>query len=504
MSVVWRATHLRLNQPVAVKFLRKSGSDQYRERFLREAQVVAAIRHRHVVDVLDVGVEQGWVYIVMELLEGQTLTDYLIDDKLNLPMVIRITAQVLGGLTAVHDAGMIHRDVKPENIVLVEDADGMYPKLLDFGVSKSALLPSESGERRLASVIPTEENMIVGTPEYMSPEQIRGERALKPSADVYSMGALLYEMLTGARPHSSEGMTAAAMMIRVATQEPRPLSDYRPDLPAPLAEFVMKAMARNRDNRFPHARAMRRALIVATGQTAHLLEDTQPELAEALRQSVGAAYEPGDSAVIYVGKTPSTSDYPAATTLDDLPPVPKTAGLGKLWFGVAAFALIGLVAGVGLAISGESTEAMEPPAVTPAPVSFVLQGLVPEAEVRFDGERMEGDRWEVPRSERVHRVEVSALGYETWSAERTAAEDRILEVALTRVEEPEAPTAVEPATEPAAREPDTAMTPAVMTATAMRPSAMRPSAMRPSAMRPANMQPASMSQMGLRFRDPGF
>ncbi len=165
MAVVWRARHLTLETPVAVKFLKEVGED-LKERFVREAKIAAAITHRNVVQVLDFGTQGGAAYMVMEHLHGQSLAERLGTGPIPTPESIRLIAQVLSGLCAVHDRGLAHRDIKPENVFLVEDADGVYPKLFDFGLSKAV---GRTPGRQLKSVIPTADNHITGPPEYMSP-----------------------------------------------------------------------------------------------------------------------------------------------------------------------------------------------------------------------------------------------------------------------------------------------------------------------------------------------
>ena len=148
MATVWRAVHTTLDRPVAVKFLQAVGThaNQMSARFVQEAKLCAGLRHRNVVDIVDFGVlEDEQPYMVMELLEGQSLADrYLDGPPLTDWDILEISAMTLSGLAAVHDAGIVHRDVKPENIFLARDADGTYPKLIDFGVSKGLT----SGQRR--------------------------------------------------------------------------------------------------------------------------------------------------------------------------------------------------------------------------------------------------------------------------------------------------------------------------------------------------------------------
>jgi len=310
-SVVWRAEHVRLGQEIAVKLVEPTKAD----RFLREAKVAAAIKHRHVVQILDVGTYEGWPYMAMELLDGLTLHERLHGGPLELDDVVRVTAQILGGLAAVHDAGMAHRDLKPENVILQRDSDGEYPKLLDFGISKR--VDSETGPR-LRSVVPTTESVIVGTPEYMSPEQARNLPNIDRRTDVFSMGSIVYEMLTGCR--AFEGKTTADVLIRVATTEPTPLRALRPDLDPAVDEFIAQAMSKDPAKRFRDARQMRHALLaMAHRVSSKLVEEGRGAAAKKLSHAASAAYEPGDSGVIFVEQHSMRSN-PEAATVSQVPP----------------------------------------------------------------------------------------------------------------------------------------------------------------------------------------
>ncbi len=253
MATIWRAVHTTLDRPVAVKFLQAIGShaQQMAARFVQEAKLCAGLRHRNVVDVLDFGVtadEQP--FMVMELLEGQSLADrYETGPPLTDWDILEICAMTLSGLAAVHDAGIIHRDVKPENVFLAQDADGTYPKLIDFGVSKGL----HTGQRI------TRTGAVVGTPEYMSPEQARGKADIGPASDLWSVGILLYEGFTGEVPFESEN--PGDVLVQVATEEVPSLALSRPDLPAALVAVVARACQRDPADRFGDAREMRDALL---------------------------------------------------------------------------------------------------------------------------------------------------------------------------------------------------------------------------------------------------
>ncbi len=260
MGSVWRAIHVTIERPVAIKFLDGAGASAERraERFLREAKIAASVRHRHVVDILDYGVLDGTQpFIVMELLEGKTLAAHLSEVPTPTDVeTLSYIAMVLSGLAAVHAAGIVHRDMKPENVLLVDDGDAREAKIVDFGISR-VIAPETGPTGRI-----TKTGGIVGTPEYMSPEQARGLRDIDSRSDLFSMGVVLYESLAGVRPFESEN--AGDVLIMIATQVARPLALLRPDLPEELSDLVDRALSRDRVERFQSAKEMRDALVHAT------------------------------------------------------------------------------------------------------------------------------------------------------------------------------------------------------------------------------------------------
>lgn len=263
MATVWRAVHTMLDREVAVKFIEMRGpsADKLAARFLDEARIAAAVRHRNVVDIIDFGTTpEGQPYMVMELLQGESLADrFARTPQIPLPDAIAIVSLALSGLGAVHDKGIVHRDLKPENIFLVEDADGSFPKLLDFGISKS--IEGQVKGNRAAAM--TQEGTLLGTPQYMSPEQARGLKDVDKRTDLYSMGVILYEAISGRLPLDSENLGDLLMMV---IQDPYvPLLELCPDVGAAVSAVVDRALAKNRDERFSEAREMRNALLEAVG-----------------------------------------------------------------------------------------------------------------------------------------------------------------------------------------------------------------------------------------------
>jgi serine/threonine protein kinase len=273
MGAVWAATHESLGLEVAVKFLRPQSATEERlaERFIAEARMAAAIKHRFVVDVFDFGTtEHGLPYMVLELLEGQELAERMNDGPpMQVKDAIRFIAQCMSGLDAVHRAGVVHRDLKPENIFLISDSDGLFPKLLDFGIaqtnaadqfggSSTPELMSEAGREPTRRRRLTNAGVAVGTPSYMAPEQLRATGDLDARADVYAMGVILFELLTGRVPF--EGESTAALLLDIMTHQPPRLADLRPELGLPLSDLLSRAMARDRNERFTSAAEMREAL----------------------------------------------------------------------------------------------------------------------------------------------------------------------------------------------------------------------------------------------------
>lgn len=252
MGAVYAASHEITGKKVALKWLiGDHAGDQASERFLREAQAAGRIRHPNVVDIYDVGSFEGAPYIVMEYLEGESLADRLERAPASPAEIIEWLLPALRGLAVAHRAGVIHRDLKPDNIFLSsnEGEEKSIAKLLDFGISKVV-----DG----TSVKLTQSGTILGTPYYMSPEQIRGQRDIDERTDVYSMGVILYECMSGRVPFGGE--TYGAVAIAVATAPIIPLGDLRPGLPPGLDAVILKAMHRDRDARYASVDALIEAL----------------------------------------------------------------------------------------------------------------------------------------------------------------------------------------------------------------------------------------------------
>jgi serine/threonine-protein kinase len=247
MADVHAGSDRRLGRDVAIKIMRTgTGADDVAARFAAEARVAAGLQHPKVVAVYDTGeTEDGCPYIVLERLPGETLADLIEGGPVPEPVVRAVGEDVLSALTVAHAAGVVHRDIKPRNILRTED--GRW-KVADFGIAR------ESDALR---VDPTTTNALTGTPAYVAPERIEGSAATAQS-DIWSLGVVLYEALAGRKPYEGPGPIAVATAIRDDTR--LPLSEARPGVDPALAVVVERAMARDPAQRFPTAVAMAGAL----------------------------------------------------------------------------------------------------------------------------------------------------------------------------------------------------------------------------------------------------
>ncbi len=337
---VWRAMHETLNRPVAVKFVdaRSTAGDEERVgRFLREAKVAASVRHKNVVDILDFGVcEHDGVaepYMIMELLEGEALDEMLGRGLLPVQSAASVVRQILSGLEAVHAAGIIHRDLKPGNVFVTEDGDGLFARLLDFGISQNS--------------DDTSDRTVVGTPEYMSPEQAFGD-PLDARSDIYSVGVILYEMLAGYPPFEDEDPSRVLRLV-VETRPPS-LAAARPDEPA-LCQVAEKAMSREPAQRYSSARTMQRALVDAMGGPDTTGRHSVPDPAS--RPSGKYRREaPTLDAVVTPRPTPPTR--PSGGLVAPRRPRPASRRGRTIGLTLAAMAIVAAVVGLWLARHGAS------------------------------------------------------------------------------------------------------------------------------------------------------
>jgi eukaryotic-like serine/threonine-protein kinase len=410
MGAVFRARHELMDKSVALKWLKPNlGDGRAEERFVQEARAAARIRHPNVVDVYDVGHHDGGLYMVMELLEGRDFAALLDAGDMPFPTALRHLLAAMRGVVAAHAAGIVHRDIKPENIFVAYDGhytDGIA-KILDFGISK---LRDENGIAR------TRPGVVMGTPHYMSFEQMNGEGDIDQRTDIYAFGVLLYRLLTGVMPFDGDSPTAI-MFARISTQV-RPPAQLRPGLPAALDRAVMKAIALRREDRF----ATLSELIDAVVQSRAL------ELE--LDWSAGPA---GASAV--TEPTAGRPSIPRATAPDQTQPIVFARSRTALVIGVGIALLVALVSTV-LLRRGASQPRVAQPAELPAPVA------TPTALPRGEAEPV---RPAAPEPREVVMPEVKAAAPKPKLPRRTPVASE--PPARAPVEEPVVPPVTTPALE---------------------------------------------------------
>jgi serine/threonine-protein kinase len=248
MATIYLAHDLRHDRPVAVKLLNPELTVYLAaQRFLAEIRVMAQLRHPHILPLFDSGQADDLLYYVMPYIEGETLRERIKRER-QLPIddAVRIATEVASALDHAHSRGIIHRDIKPENILLQEG----NALVMDFGI---ALALSSAGDSRI-----TKTGIVLGSPQYMSPEQADAARVLDGRCDVYSLGCVLYEMLTGHVPFP--GSTPQAVLTRMRAGPPDPVRIHRPKIPRPVEDAVMASLAREPRDRLASARALAEAL----------------------------------------------------------------------------------------------------------------------------------------------------------------------------------------------------------------------------------------------------
>jgi serine/threonine-protein kinase len=323
MGSVWEGRHASLGSAVAIKFIDTTHADsrEAQSRFVHEARAAARIQSRHAVQIFDHGVtEDGRAYMVMELLVGEAL-DRRIDrlGRLSLESTARILGQVCRALQRAHDCGIVHRDLKPDNVFIVRspDEDEEVAKVLDFGVAK---ITPRSGDSRLTSG--TKTGAVLGTPYYMSPEQARGLRSIDWRTDLWSLGVIAYECVTGVLPF--EGESVGDLLVKICTS-PVPLPSARdPELPSEFDAWFARALDRDPQRRFASA----------------------TDLAESLARAAGVAPRSAmsSSAEMIAGGTQNRAITPAAAiTAAALAASASPARKSLSW--AAVVALVALVAG---------------------------------------------------------------------------------------------------------------------------------------------------------------
>ncbi|MCO4747932.1 MAG: serine/threonine protein kinase [Proteobacteria bacterium] len=413
MAAVYSVRHAQLNTQHALKVLTMQ-SKSVQRRLMQEGRVQAAIKHPNILSVTDVVDVEGAPGLVMEFIRGPALDDFLLKKRLTVEQLDSLVAPILDGVAAAHGLGLIHRDLKPANVMLSITPGGLLPKVADFGLVK--LLSEDGGE-----FSKTRSGMAMGTPAYMAPEQIRDAKNVDARADIWSLGAILYEMASGQRAFDQEG-DLLQIFNKVASGEFPPLRDVAPELPERIYEAVEAAMTVDREQRIGSVLALR-TLYLGEEATSKLWSDDLLSAAESmgghgdettafLQQSFRsqeayrapkpselptAALEDQHAETYYpdsaakTGQTGGTLDFEsvgrqhehtlpekvdAATVLRDQPESDRRMGLALV--GVGVLGMLGGLAGVGLlynALYMQPADVTDPPAVVevaePVPVEAV-------------------------------------------------------------------------------------------------------------------------------------
>jgi len=442
MGAVYEGRHVIVGKRVAVKFLHSefASNEEVLKRFYREAQAAAAIGHKNIIDILDVGISpQNEPFLVMEYLEGEDLENMLQrTGPLSVEAACGILEPTLLALEAAHAKGIVHRDLKPANIFLVHN-DGNAPtvKLIDFGISKFTGGNKESRLTRTGSLL--------GTPAYMSPEQARGVGEIDHRSDLYSMGVILYQMLTGALPFDGENYNA--LLINVLTTEARRPRELNPSIPADVETVVLRQLKKSPEERSQSAKGMLEELneVSAFAERASGLS--------LLGTKIRRGFAGGDLGSI-IGAPASKSS--ASRVLSEM----ARKGTPGGWAGTAGGKgpsrrlLIGLGAGVvalagavalvvGLVFSGTTDPApvlAAPPAVLAQPqagqpaldegVLVTVEGAPEGATIIYNGAPVPMNPFRVARAMTIFALRVEAPGFEPFATSLVPLEDQKVVVEL--------------------------------------------------------------------------
>jgi len=399
MGAVYMGEHPLIGKRVAVKVLLEElvANEMLVTRFFHEAKAANDIRHQNIVDIVDFGKldkEGGGkiVYLVMELLEGRSLASRLDEaPRLTLEEVRHILQQCCSGLAASHAKGIIHRDLKPDNLFLVRRGkDDNFVKILDFGIAKLTVTSSTNAKTRTGTLI--------GTPAYMSPEQCAGRGSIDARSDIYSLGIVMYEMLTGTVPFKGEGF--GDIVVAHLTETAKKPSELRADIPPEIDAIVMKAIAKEVEARFqsmeefgvaladPEAFARSPEEVAAAGAAAAAPTAAVPVIEDTPSARVPAQQSSTDAATIVAAKKKPQTTLSGAASESAVRAPTRGGGRGRrvalVGGAAAAVAAIGVVVALKLGGGGAAATAppvQAPPVAAPAVVTPAVAAPKPPAEV---------------------------------------------------------------------------------------------------------------------------
>lgn len=407
-GTIWRAHHLVLEAPVAVKLIAAEVAEDVNavERFLREAKAAAALRSPHVVQILDYGVDDGTPFMVMELLEGETLAQRVRRrGPLSTESTVRFITHVCRAMARAHAAGIVHRDLKPENVFIIENEGDELAKVLDFGVAKlDSSLTAASSRTRTGSLL--------GTPYYMSPEQVQGTKEVDHRSDLWSIGVIAFECLTGKKPFVSDGLGELVLQICV---RPMPVpSQIATQLPGEFDAWFKQALERDPERRFQSAAALAAALRESLGVEARdtLIATGDDEL-PSVTNLASAPTEPPPADAVYPRSQPQEPEIPTVNigkiVRDELARSEASErSSATVWVALVAL-ILGMVGGGVYLYAWPLDVRLDParPLPAPVPVTKKVEAVGRKVEVP-DASRSQLDAG-APRGSRNESADSTAL-----------------------------------------------------------------------------------------------
>ena len=365
MGVVYLAQHPVFGRKVAIKLLHAvlARDPDIVARFFNEARAIHMVAHENIVEILDFGqTPDGQPYFIMEFLQGESLTEAIARGPMAPEQVEAIGVQMCKALGAAHAKGIVHRDLKPHNVQLVIKPDGaLQVKILDFGVAK--ILSSPDG----ASSVKTRTGSLMGTPLYMSPEQCKGAGVLDHRTDIYSLGVILFEMLSGRPPFNAEGV--GELFAKHMLEDPPALTDFAPNAPPHMAAAIMKSLAKDPGARFQSMEDFRKAIVGEVRVTA--------PVPSGRRLSNAAAVNTMAQTISSRASTTSTLSSASSEIDDALAIQPKR---GKFFLGAGAVVVVGVVLFV--AFRGKEQPPAPPPVATTTTTTVKPQPPQPPVPVK--------------------------------------------------------------------------------------------------------------------------